>query len=321
LYKKTLKKLKVFNLFLKFRMLINLLIYIFLLLSNFDLISQSSYRWKRMRYELIGGLGFTNCLTDIGGADQIGTNFVKDLELSMTKMCLNFGLRYRLSYSIYTKLTFAYGVISGDDKLTKEPSRNYRNISFKTDIFELANTYEFSIVTEKEGARYNLRRVRGMMSLKLNIYFFFGGGVFFYNPKGYYNGKWYALQPLGTEGQGILESRKKYSRIGFCIPWGVGLNYLVGKRTSLGFELGVRKTFTDYLDDTSTNYVDKELIRQNNGDIAAYFADPSSGEKPNWTAPNCQRGDPKDKDVYIFLFINLTYKLKTTRSGLPKFFR
>lgn len=268
---------------------------------------------------MIYGLGATNTLTDLGGADQIGTNFVRDMELSMTRFMGTLGLRYKITYSISTKTSLTYGFIQGDDKLTKEPYRSYRNLTFKTTIFEFSNIYEFSIIQEKEGHRYNLRRVRGLKGLKLHTYYFFGWGVFYYNPKAKYKGKWYALQPLGTEGQGILESRKKYNRIGFCIPWGIGFNYALDRRWNIGLELCVRKTFTDYIDDVSTTYVDKEFIRESKGDIAAYFADPSDGTHPNWTAPGQQRGDPKDKDVYMSLSLLLSYKLYSTRGGLPKF--
>lgn len=281
--------------------------------------SQSSSRWKRMRYEVFYGLGATNFLGELGGADREGTNFVRDLEFSMTRPLLNLGVRYRITETVATKTMLSYGWLRGDDKLTNEMFRHYRNLAFRSPIAEFSNQFEYSIIREKQGHRYNLRRVRGLKGFKTNTYFFVGVGVIYFNPKNKYNGKWYALQPLGTEGQGLVPTRKKYSRISMCIPYGLGFKYGLNRRLNVGLEFGVRKTFSDYVDDVSTTYFDNQMIREAHGDVAAYLADPSDGTHPNWTAAYQQRGDAKDKDSYMFLILNFTYKLYTTRGGLPKF--
>lgn len=281
--------------------------------------AQSQSRWKRMRYEVFYGLGVTNFLGELGGADQEGTNFVRDLEISMTRPATHIGLRYRITETFSTKAMFSYGILRGDDKLTNETYRRYRNLAFRSPIIELSNQFEYSIIREKQGHRYNLRRVRGLKGFKTNTYFFVGFGVIYFNPKNKYQGKWYALQPLGTEGQGLVPTRPKYSRISACIPYGIGFKYGINRRTNIGIEFGARKTFSDYIDDVSTTYFDNQMIREARGDIAAYLADPSDGTHPNWTTAYEQRGDAKDKDSYMFLIVNITYKLYTTRGGLPKF--
>jgi len=272
-----------------------------------------------MRYEVFYGLGATNFLGELGGADREGTNFVRDLEFSMTRPLLNLGVRYRITETVATKTMLSYGWLRGDDKLTNEMFRHYRNLAFRSPIAEFSNQFEYSIIREKQGHRYNLRRVRGLKGFKTNTYFFVGVGVIYFNPKNKYNGKWYALQPLGTEGQGLVPTRKKYSRISMCIPYGIGFKYGLNRRLNVGLEFGVRKTFSDYIDDVSTTYFDNQMIREAHGDVAAYLADPSDGTHPNWTAAYQQRGDAKDKDSYMFLILNFTYKLYTTRGGLPKF--
>ncbi|MGQ9846683.1 MAG: DUF6089 family protein [Bacteroidales bacterium] len=271
-----------------------------------------------MRYEIFYGLGAANFLGELGGANREGTNFVRDLEISMTRPVFSLGFRYRIKETISTKTMLSYGWLRGDDKLTLEKFRHYRNLAFRSPIVEFSNQFEYSIIREKQGHRYNLRRVRGLKGFKTNTYFFVGFGVIYFNPKNKYNGKWYALQPLGTEGQGLVPTRKKYSRISMCIPYGIGFKYGLNRRLNIGLEFGARKTFSDYLDDVSTTYFDNQMIREARGDVAAYLADPSDGTHPNWTAAYQQRGDAKDKDSYMFLIINLTYKLYTTRSGLPK---
>lgn len=291
----------------------------FFLLLPFLIEAQTSSRWKRMRYEIFYGLGATNFLGELGGANREGTNFVRDLEISMTRPATHIGLRYRITETVSTKLMLSYGILRGDDKLTTEVHRNYRNLAFRSPIAEFSNQFEYSIIREKQGHRYNLRRVRGLKGFRTNTYFFIGFGVIYFNPKNKYQGKWHALQPLGTEGQGLVPTRKKYSRINMAIPYGIGFKYGINRRANIGIEFGARKTFTDYIDDVSTTYFDNQMIREARGDIAAYLADPSDKSRPNWTAAYEQRGDAKDRDAYMFLIVNLTYKLYTTKGGMPKF--
>ena len=281
--------------------------------------SQATSRWKRMRYEAFFGLGATNFLGELGGANQVGTNFLKDLEFSMTRPLISLGLRYRITENFADKTMFSYGSLHGDDKLTDETYRSYRNLNFKSPIIEFSTQFEYSIIREKQGHRYNLRRVRGIKGFKTNTYFFIGVGGFYYNPKGKKGSSWHALQPLGTEGQGLVPTRKKYSRFSVAIPYGIGFKYGLNRRWNVGLEFGVRKTFTDYIDDVSTTYFDNTMIKDAKGDVAAYLADPSNQTNPTWTEAYQQRGDAKDKDSYMFMLINVSVKLYTTRQGMPKF--
>lgn len=273
-----------------------------------------------MRYEIYYGVGATNFLGELGGANRVGTNFVRDLEFKMTRPVVSLGIRYRITETISNKTMLSYGWLHGDDKTTTEKFRANRNLNFKSNVAEFSTQFEYSIIREKQGHRYNLRRVRGIKGFKTNTYFFLGIGGFFYNPKGkYVDGTWHSLQPLGTEGQGIVPTRKKYSRFSVCIPYGIGFKYGLNRRWNIGLEYGIRKTFTDYIDDVSTTYFDNTMVREYNGDISAYLADPSLGAVPGQTNAYQQRGDAKDKDSYMFMVINLTVKLYTTRQGMPKF--
>jgi hypothetical protein len=150
------------------------------------------------------------------------------------------------------------------------------------------------------------------------MYVFAGIGVFHFNPKGELNKEWYELQPLGTEGQGISPARSKYKRTQLCIPIGFGGRYFFNRRWGMGFEFGIRKTFTDYIDDVSKTYYDNDAISQANGPIAAALADPSLVETPS-TNVGSQRGDPSDKDAYMFMIFSIHYKLRTGRTNFPIF--
>ena len=296
---------------------------IFLLVLSVLLVSFSSHaqRWKRTRYEAVFGLGASNYLGELGGADQIGTNFIKDLELGMTRLAMSVGLRYKLTGAVSLKSTLSYARIKGDDKLTKEPSRNNRNLSFKSPIIELSVQIEPSIIKERVGHRYRFKGIKGKKGFFLNTYPFIGIAVFYFNPKAKFGGKWHALQPLSTEGQGFFDTRKKYSRIQIAIPYGMGFKYGYKRNWSFGLELKIRKTFTDYLDDVSTTYISNSFIYQVKGPVAAALADMSDGSKPNKTAAGQQRGDIKDKDSYFSAIFSLNYKFrwKKRRRSRPKF--
>ncbi len=274
-------------------------------------------RWKAYRYEWSFGVGASNFLGDLGGANAIGTNGFKDLELSLTRPALTVGMRYKLSPALSLHSHFTYGHVKGDDKLTKEYFRSTRDINFKSNIYEFNVNFEAAILSQKEGGIYRLRGVRRSNSFEGSLYGFVGIGVFHFNPKGQFNDKWYELQPLGTEGQGVSPARDKYKRTQICIPFGIGGRYFFNRRWGVGFEFGLRKTFTDYIDDVSKTYYDPEAIRQANGPIAEYFSNPNPNAES--TAVGQQRGDPRDKDAYMFAIISLHYKIRTGRTNFPIF--
>ncbi|MCG3165966.1 MAG: hypothetical protein POELPBGB_01741 [Bacteroidia bacterium] len=305
--------------------------YILLLIILLPMFSQAQ-RWKRMRYEIVAAAGTTNFLGELGGANQIGTNYYKDLEMATTRYALNIGMRYKLSQSTAVKVGFSYGRLRGDDKYTQEPYRNNRNLMFKSPIVEIAAQYEFSWMKETIGSRYKVRRVRGRgkKGSDIYVYGFFGIAGYYFNPKAQLNGQWTALAPLNTEGQTLVATRPDYSRFQFAIPLGIGLKYSLNKTSSIGLEYGIRKVFTDYIDDVSTTYYDKSELAQNFGDASAQLSDPAitgnggTGGAPGpfggcQTCAGQQRGDPRDLDHYMFFLITYNYKLKTTRKGLPKF--
>lgn len=276
-------------------------------------------RWKAYRTEVHFGAGPSNFLGELGGADQIGTDYLKDLEISQTRLSLSGGLRYKLSqmFAMNTKIT--YGKLSGSDDLTKEFFRHYRNLNFKTNIWELSTNLEFAFIREQVGHRYRLRGVRGQRGFEMSAYGFVGIGAFYFNPKGERNGSWVKLRNLGTEGQGISSTRKKYSNVQVCIPVGIGFKYSVDRRWGIGLEYGIRKTFTDYIDDASKTYYNNNTLFIENGALAAAMADKSSKEFPYITAAGEQRGDPRDKDSYMFAIISINYKLRSGRSAFPMF--
>jgi hypothetical protein len=156
---------------------------------------------------------------------------------------------------------------------------------------------------------------------KLRPYGVIGIGGFHFNPKAPYYGpngtQWVELRPLRLEGQGMDEypDRKQYSLYQLEIPMGVGIKYYVRENLYVGIEILHRQTFTDYLDNTSTTYIDPALFDKYLSPTQAaeakqlmyreHFYDPTI----NRPIINQQRGDPKDKDAYFSTFIKLGWRL------------
>ena len=283
----------------------------------------NAQRWKRQRYEFSVGAGISNFLGELGGANQIGTHYFRDLEFSQTRLAAAIGLRYKLSNYFAVKTHITYGRVSGDDKLTSEKFRNTRNLNFYSDIYEWNLNFEGAFQQEQIGHRYRLKRVKGLKGYELYTYLFAGVGVFYFNPKATFSGQTYNLRDYNTEGEGYLPTRKKYSVFQLCIPLGIGFKYTIDRQWGLGLEFGIRKTFTDYIDDVSTTYVD--LSQYQTGDtytIGQYLANPSDrsdAEALRITSPGQQRGDPRYKDSYMFAIFSINYKIKTGRNNLPRF--
>lgn len=281
--------------------------------------AQTYAQWKRLRYEVCFGLGVANFLGDLGGANQIGTDYFKDLEINTTRPAANLGMRYKLDPRQAIKVDFTWGMIAGDDRLTQWTNRELRLLQFRSHILEFGARYEFMAIKERVGHRYRLRGIKGAKALELYPYGFVGIAGFYFNPQGLdASGQWRSLRDLNTEGQGLIATRKPYSQFQLALPIGIGFKYAIDKQWLVGIEYGMRKTFTDYMDDVSTTYFDNQSIQDVHGATAAYLADPNLGKSIDYAAGQ-QRGDPTDKDIYMFLLVSINYKLKTGRNNLPKF--
>ncbi|HEY4797763.1 MAG TPA: DUF6089 family protein [Bacteroidia bacterium] len=265
------------------------------------------------RYELIGSLGASNFLGDLGGANQIGTHGLKDLNLVMTRPVEGASIRFKVQQFFSVKTNFYWAILRGDDKLTQEPSRHARNLNFKSNVFELSSQVEFNFIKEQKGHIYKIRGVRGMKHKDRQIYLFGGAGLIHFNPKGLYtDGKWYALEPLHTEGV-------SYSRFTPIISVGGGLRFAINRYWGVGMEIGMRKTFSDYVDDVSKNYPNPDIF--NGNPKAIYLSNPALPGSAIYgsSATGQQRGDPTHKDAYMFGTLTVGYKVMYRRRSRSKF--
>lgn len=227
-----------------------------------------------------------------------GTSYVGDLNqfTPFRNVHLAGGLIYR--YNIHSRLSFRanflYGKVSGDDALAKQSVLQNRNLNFHSTIYELGAGLEFNYFPFQLGHD----RYRGTAYLLAEI------AVFRMNPKTSYNGSDVELQPLGTEGQGTsLNSKKPYNLTQISIPIGVGVKLSIGQRIGINFEIGIRKTFTDYIDDVkSGDYINPTLLATESSPTTVALSN-RSGDLYG------QRGNSSNKDWYLFGGMMITYQL------------
>lgn len=217
--------------------------------------------WRDNNTDITIGLGTANYLGELGGRDNM-ENRLKFLNIEPSKFRwnINIGLSRHVSQVSTFRIDLSHLMVSGDDALTNNPLRNNRNLSFRSHVIELAGRYEYHFFRPKVGHHNSIRWADNQKFKLFGMYGFVGVGGFFFNPKANYQGEWVALQPLGTEGQGLPGQANNYSRIAMSFPMGLGIQYYLGFKTRIGFEVNYRFTTTDYLDDVSTFYFDNNQL-------------------------------------------------------------
>ncbi len=206
------------------------------------------------------------------------------------------GIVYR--YNINPRLSFRanllYARVSGYDSQAKSEVLRQRNLSFASDIYELGAGFEFNYFPFQLGHD----RYKGTAYLLAEI------GVFQMNPTTVVGDREVELRSLGTEGQGTsLNTKGYYSLTQICLPLGVGVKLSLGEYIGINFEFGIRKTFTDYLDDVGgESYADPLVLAAENGPLSAALSNKSG-------SPYGNRGNSATKDWYVFTGMMITFRL------------
>lgn len=213
---------------------------------------------------------------------------------------------YRKQFNNYlaAKLSLHYAQLGYSDVYSKNLYQKTRNLSFNTEIFEVALSGDFNFFRYSPGEK----------GFNFTPYVTLGLGLFSYNPYAYLNGKKVFLRPLGTEGQNIGykdpntgKVRKPYGSMSACIPIGMGIKYNVNDKFNFSFQIAHRLTFTDYLDDVSATYIgaDKFIAGSN----AQILQDRSFEKGTTIGIENRQRGFSKQKDQYIIAEIGISFNI------------
>jgi hypothetical protein len=275
----------------------------------------NSKNWSLNKHEIYFSIGTSQFLGDLGGLDKEGTQkSLVDLDFSSTRIGGGIGYRYRFHRRWATSTQLYFGMVSGADANTDEVIRRSRNLSFRSPILELSQRIEFIIYSKEQGgARYSRLGTKGRSTKADFFYVFSGISGFYFNPQTKINGSWTNLRPLKTEGQGLPGGQEEYGKFSMAIPMGVGFKFAIGKYWRLGLEISYNKTFTDYIDDVSTDYYDPAILAKSVGKDAVYAANPSI-ENHTWFTEGQQRGNPDDNDGYLFTNITVTRNITNSKS-------
>lgn len=283
----------------------------------------------RNNYWNIGGhIGVSNTYSDLSPSPNI---FSTDLGLTRLGFGANFGLRCDTRFSIRSSLSWVR--LRGDDFYANlqskyGPERYTRNLHFRNDVIE------FSVV-----GIVDLIGNRGSYKMRADWTPYAGAGleVFYHNPKALApvgtdsEGKWVALQPLGTEGQGRPGYGKPYSLVQIGIPIVLGVRHKLSEQLDISFEIGWRITTTNYLDDVGSRYyADPAVFGTDN--LARMMADRSqervaasanqsrdinlvnsitNGEGYAKTGKQEIRASSGDADIYVVTGFHLNYIIPT----------
>jgi opacity protein-like surface antigen len=205
----------------------------------------------------------------------------------------------RLAY----RIQLGFGTVTANDAESSDPALVNRNLNFQSRILEIGPLLEIHFLPYEIGSDQR----------PFTPYMFIGATYFKMNPMTQYNGSWVELQSLGTEGQGTdFSDKKPYKLNQISIPLGLGVKVNMTERWAIGLEYGIRKTFTDYLDDVSGNYVNPALLNETNGSLAADLSDQSLNNESRFANVNGQsvsRGNPNTKDWYVFAGLTLSFRV------------
>jgi opacity protein-like surface antigen len=226
------------------------------------------------------------------------------------------GAFFRKQFGNYVAVRIGgqYGFVGYSDKYNKSNEFMYRrNLSFNSNIWELALQGDFNFLKFIPGSAYN----------RFTPYITFGVGVFNYDPYAYYNGQKVYLRSLGTEGQGssLYPDRKPYGSMAVCFPLGVGVKYNLNRKMNLGFEVLYRFTTSDYIDDVSTTYApDARPQTLPDGSPTLWYAlqDRSGATGEPIGIKGRQRGYSNQKDGYLTAQVTLSFNLTSYKCPTAK---
>jgi hypothetical protein len=276
------------------------------------------------KFEIGLALGPSFFVGDLGGNRGKGKTFVKDVNLPLTKLMKGLYVNYYPAEWLGFRLAISQGQLEAydsiiDSKGSDERYRKQRNLGFKSNLLEGYIALEIYPTVFLE----NYDGLQG----KFRPYGLAGIGRFHFNPKAQYiepNGTktWVELRPLHLEGQGFPEypDRKEYSLNQTEIVMGGGFKYYLKESMFVGFEILHRKTFTDYVDDVSTKYIDPQLFDLHLAPEQAVMArqlayrETLANPSINRNYIDQQRGDPKQNDAFFSGLIRFGWRINGANS-------
>jgi hypothetical protein len=243
-------------------------------------------------YQLVSAQGTEIGLS--GGISAYSGDLTSDeFGLFINEMNASYGafIRFNPADRIGLRLALTGARVTGDDVNSPYPSRG---LNFRSSIMEVALLAEIEVFRVGD-----LRR-----GTYFAPYIFGGGGVYRFEPETLFENNYVALQPVGTEGQGLPLYDNPYKLTQFNIPFGGGIKYVINDQFAIALEVGARKLFTDYLDDIGHTIINYNDLIDGKGDVAAQLS------YPNWeelgSPAQFKRGGDYD-DWYFIGGVTLSY--------------
>lgn len=260
----------------------------------------NNYYDKDVIWEIGVSTGLMAGLTDIGSKKGPMPGF-KSAQLNSS---VYVGALYQNVAGV--RLEATWGRIAGADS---NGIHTKRNLSFRTPIREIALIGELHPLN----LRWNDQ------PRPLSPYVALGMGWFSFNPQANLNGNWVDLRPLRTEGQGFAErpGTRPYRLSQANIIGGIGVKYELSQLFTARAEMLMRVTFTDYLDDASTTYVDPAwfdiYLSPQSANLAKQLYDRSIEKDPGYSGPGMVRAGAKSNDHYMTFNLKIAVNLGRTR--------
>ncbi|WP_143308103.1 type IX secretion system protein PorG [Chitinophaga vietnamensis] len=252
------------------------------------LLPRTAMAQKELEY--VGELGIS-----VGGAQYFGDLNTRGA-LNAVKPAVGVYYRKYMNDYIGVRAHARFLQLGYSDVYNKNEFERRRNLSFNTNVFELALQGDFNF----------FRFEPGSLEHRFSPYLSGGASIFHFNPYTYYQGVKYYLQPLRTEGQGtaLYPDRKPYSLVSYAWLIGGGFKYNISKKVNVALEAVYRFTQTDYLDDVSTTYAGPAAfppLPNGQPSIAAILQDRSNATGEPIGVQGRQRGNSRDKDQFIVI--------------------
>lgn len=270
-------------------------------LLAFPFFSQES---RAQVFEPTAGIGLTSYFGDLSSYE-----FTDGFKI-LFGGAIHGGIKYYPNRAFDIRAGVMFTMLRGDDAISSQESIRRRNLSFRSPAFQFDARIEWNI----------LGFVPGDESERLSPFIAAGIGIMRFNPQALYEGTWYALQPLGTEGQGLdqFPGKQPYKRSELIFPVGGGLKFNLASGLTLTLEAAWHLTRTDYLDDVGGTSVSYPVLLEEKGPLTAALANRTGeylGTDPVIAPTGGARGNPDTNDSYFTGLISIGYAI--SRGGQP----
>ncbi len=211
-----------------------------LLVSLLFLPDTNAQLWKYKRYQASGYIGISQFFGDVGGYSR-GENVIgfKDITLHQTRVSIGGYLKYWVVEDATIKGGLSFTLLHGTDLRGSNEARGFENVTM---VIEPIVGGEYYFIRNK--ARNSYLFMQGRMTTTsliqmIDVYATAGIGAAIYS-----------VSPNET-----LELRaEKVSGVTVSVPFGIGATVVMTPNISIGAELILHETMTDYLDGYTSQF-------------------------------------------------------------------